>query len=50
MIFTRESSKYFEGYEFEVIVMAIVGKWAMVRRKGASPFIASTRELKEIVV
>jgi hypothetical protein len=31
---------------FEVEVMATVGIWAMVRRKGCVPFVCNTSELK----
>ncbi len=34
--------------EWEVEVMAIAKKYAMVRRKGCMPFVASIKELKLI--
>lgn len=33
------------GQTYEVRVLAVSGSWAMVRRKGAMPFVANVKEL-----
>ena len=34
------------GEAYHVIIMAVSGKWAMVRRKGAMPFCVMVKELE----
>ena len=54
MILRREEPEYFNGkvwkyntIEFEVQVMSIVEKYAMVRRKGCMPFVIGIKNLIE---
>lgn len=42
-----ENGWEYEVFVFEVHVMAIVGIYAMVRRKGAMPFVAEIKQLTQ---
>lgn len=42
--FTKGEWSYHTEHR-EVTVLAVVGAWAMVRRKGAMPFVCSVKDL-----
>lgn len=53
-IYSQRRPKAFDGkwsyetVEYEVRVMARAEGWAMVRRKGCMPFVASEKELRAV--
>lgn len=42
--------KTLRSTRFQVVVMAIVGNYAMVRRKGCVPFVANVRDLEVEII
>jgi len=49
--FLRQSDRGVMEPHFETVdveVLGVVGRWAMVRHKGAMPFVAAFKDLKEI--
>jgi hypothetical protein len=46
--YTRQTGWTYHEEDFEVVLMATSGKWAMVRRPRCIPFCCEIKELKPI--